>query len=194
MGFAVTWCAVREEHANELLEYFALVPTVETEEIPESLISTARLDTGWRVVWYNEYGCPFLRPEHLAKVSQGCDVLMCMVEEHVMASSSELWSSGRRKWWISHEGIDGPKGLSTEGALPECFESIRNKLEEAQCAEGGEEADVDYIFDIPLEVAQAIVGFKHDEDCPHLTEGHFVVLSKAAAKKGFLGRLFTSSD
>ena len=37
---------------------------------------------------------------------------------------------------------------------------------------------MDYIFDIPLKIAQSIVGFKHDENCPHITEEQFVVLSK----------------
>ena len=112
----------------------ALQPRKGREESPESLVSAARLNTGWRVIWYNKYGCPFLRSEDLGELSQECDVLMCMVEEHVMASSSELWSSGQRKWSISHEGEDGPKGLSTEGALPDCFASIRGELEEAQRA------------------------------------------------------------
>jgi hypothetical protein len=34
------------------------------------------------------------------------------------------------------------------------------------------------------------VGFKHDEDCPHLTEGRFVVLSRPVPKRTFLGKLF----
>src|SRR4029450_5764723 len=101
MGFAITWCGVREEHAPEVLEQLGLSPTAETEEFPEALVSAAKLSTGWRVTWYNEYGCPFLRPEDLARLSRNHDVLMCLVEEHVMASSSELWSSGQRKWWIS---------------------------------------------------------------------------------------------
>jgi len=188
MGFAITWCGVQEEHAPAVLEQLGLSPTAETEEFPEALISAAKLNTGWRVIWYNEYGCPFLRPEDLAKLSRDHDVLMCLIEEHVMASSSELWSSGKRKWWISHEGEDGPKGLSTDGTLPECFALIRSELEEAQRAEGGTSADVDYIFDIPLKVAQSIVGFKHDEDCPHLTDEQFVVLTRDRPKKGLLSR------
>jgi hypothetical protein len=66
--------------------------TGETEEFPESLISVGKLDTGWRVIWYNEYGCPFLRPDSLSNLSINHDVLLCLVEEHAMASSSELWS------------------------------------------------------------------------------------------------------
>jgi len=43
--------------------------------------------------------------------------------------------------------------------------------------EGGGEADVDYIFEIPLKVAQALVGFKHDEECPYILEEQFIVLA-----------------
>ena len=190
MGFSITWAAVHEAQAPKLLERLALFPTGETEEFPESLISAAKLGTGWRVIWYNEYGCPFLRPEELGDFSKEQDILLCLVEEHVMASSSEFWSAGKRIWWISHEGENGPKGLATDGDLPTCFPSIRRELEEAQLADGGDDADVDHIFDIPLKVAQLLVGFKHDEDCPQLVEEKFVVLSRAAPRKGLLGSLF----
>jgi hypothetical protein len=190
MGFSITWLAVREAAAPKLLERLALYPTGKTEEFPESLISAAKLDTGWRVIWYNKYGCPFLGPEALGEISKEQDVLLCLIEEHVMASSSEFWSAGNRIWRISHEGENGPKGLATDGDLPVCFPSIRRELEETQLAEGGDDADVDHIFDIPLKVAQSLVGFKHDEDCPHLVEKEFVVLSRAGPKKGILASLF----
>jgi hypothetical protein len=190
MGFSISWYAVREDKAQQLLDRLVLSPTGETEEIPESLISTARLDTGWRVVWYNEYECPFLRPEDLRVLSRDHDILMCLVEEHVMASSAELWSAGTRKWAIGHLGEDGPRGLSAEGDLPECFASIRRELEDAQRAAGGDAAGVDHIFDIPLKVAQALVGFKHDEVCPGLSEEQFVVLSRSAPKNGRFARFF----
>jgi len=186
MGFSITWCAVRDGNAQKVLDQLRLSPTGDTEDVPESLISTATLDTGWRIIWYNEYGCPFLRPEDLGVISNGQEVLLCLVEEHVMASSSELWRGGTRAWRISHEGEDGPKGLAAEGDLPDCFGSIRRDMEDAQRAAGGEAAGVDYIFEIPLRVAQTLVGFKHDE----VTQEHFVVLSRSRPKKGLLGRLF----
>jgi hypothetical protein len=186
MGFSVTWCAVRDRDAQKVLDQLGLSPTGETEDVPESLISTATLDTGWRIIWYNEYECPFLRPEDLGVISNDQEVLMCLVEEHVMASSSELWRGGKRKWWISHEGEDGPKGLAVEGDLPDCFASIRREMEDAQRAAGGNAAGVDYIFEIPLRVAQTLVGFKHDE----VTQEQFVVLSRSVPKKGLIRRLF----
>ena len=104
MGFAISWCAVRKESADQFLRELRLNPTGETEELPESLISTGKLDTGLIVVRYNEYGCPFLEPQDLSRLSVNRDVLLVqLVEEHVMANSAELWSSGKQKWWLSHE-------------------------------------------------------------------------------------------
>ena len=101
----------------------------------------ARLTTGWRLIWSNKYACPVLT-KNLPTFSGGHEIMLCQIEEHVMASSAELWISGSRKWWLSHEGEDGPKGLETDGELPQCFASIRAKLEDEQRAEGGDDADV----------------------------------------------------
>jgi hypothetical protein len=189
MGFSISWCAVREAGADQLIQRLGLLPTGETEGFPESLISTGKLDTGWRVIWHNKYECPYLRPEDLARLSTDHEVLLCLVEEHVMASSSELWSGGKRKWWISHEGENGPKGLFVDGDLPEAFPAIRKEMEELQRAEGGDAAGVDYIFEIPLKVAQSLVGFKHDETYRHLIGGHFIVMSRATSKTSIISRL-----
>lgn len=188
MGYSITWCAVREEAADQLLSHFGLSATGQTEEDPESRFSTAKLSTGWRLIWSNQYDCPVLT-KGLADFSDGHELLVCHVEEHVMASSAELWLGGSRKWWVSHEGEDGPKGLDTNGHLPECFASIRDEMENIQRAEGGDEADVDYMFEIPLKVAKSLVGFKHDENYESVIEGGFMVLSNGVSRKGFFSRL-----
>lgn len=189
MGFAVTWCAVREEAADQLLSHLGLAATGETEEDPESRFSCAKLTTGWRLIWSNEYGCPTLM-KGVSTFAGSYEVVACQIEEHVMASSAELWVNGTRKWWLSHEGEEGPKGLETDGALPDSFSAIRKEMEDAQVAEGGDDADVDYIFEIPLRVAQALVGFKHDENYEPVVEGAFAILSASKKAKGFLSRLF----
>ncbi len=194
MGFTITWCAIPEEKAEQFFQRFGLSPTGEIEEIPESLISAARIDTGWSVMWYNKYGCPFLRPKDLAGISLVHDVIMCLVEEHVMASSSEMWSGGKRKWWLSYEGEDRPKGLFTDGDLPDFFPAIRKDIEQSQLAEGGDSEGVDYIFEIPLKVAQTIVGFRHDEEYSHLLDGHFVAMSRTTPKAGFFRRFFRGKE
>ena len=190
MGFAISWCAVPESAADAFLDRAGLTDTGKTEEIPESLIAVARLDTGWRLLWYNKYGCPFLGEAQRREHSRHHDLLYCLVEEHCMASSSEMWSGGSRKWWISHEGIDGPKGLDFSGDLPGDFQRIKTEMEETQKREGGDKAEVDYLFEIPLLVAKTITGFKHDEVCPHVVGDLFTVMEIESQQRGPLSRLF----
>ena len=190
MGFAITWCAVRENDADQFLESLKLSSTGKCEEFPESPVVMAKLDTGWRIIWCNEYESPIIGSKRLGELSSDRDLLFCLVEEHVMASSAELWSRGERKWWISHQGENGPKGLDTAGELPECFAGIKAEMMHTQRSEGGDDAGVDYIYEIPLLVAQTLVGFKHDEDGSHLSEEQFVVLSHPSSNKGIFARLF----
>src|SRR3984885_6454268 len=164
MGFSLTWCALPENHAETFLRGLALAPTGEIEEdIPSSLITTARLDTAWQLLVYNKYQCPFLEERDLRRMSADYYVIFCRVEEHIMASASEMWSNGKRRWRLSHQGEDGPKGLDVEGNPPQLYTAIRREMEQAQIAAGGDNANVDYIFEIPLRLAQSLVGFKHDE-------------------------------
>jgi hypothetical protein len=107
-----------------------------------------------------------------------------------MASSSELWSGGTRTWWISHEGIDGPKGLDFSGALPDNFQQIKSEMEAKQKQEGGKKAEVDYLFEIPLLIAESITGFKHDEVCPHVVGNQFKIMKKKSQQGGLFSRLF----
>jgi hypothetical protein len=190
MGFAISWCAVPEASADGFLQRIGLVDTGETEEVPDSLIGVARLDVGWRLLWYNEYDCPFLGEAQRQKHSRHHDLLYCLVEEHCMASSSEFWSQGLRKWWISHEGVNGPKGLDFSGEPPDDFQQIKSEIEAAQMKAAVDKAHVDYIFEIPLRVAKSITGFKHDEICPHIVGNEFKIMRREVLQGGIFSRLF----
>jgi hypothetical protein len=180
MGFSLTWCAAPEKHAETFLRGLELAPTGEIEEdIPSSLITTAKLNTGWQLLVYNKYQCPFIEEKDLRRISADYYVIFCLVEEHMMASASEMWSGGKGRWRLSHEGEDGPKGLAVDGDPPYLYTTIRTKMEHAQVLAGGDNPKVDYIFEIPLRTAQALVGFKHDEICRHVINQEYVVLSRS---------------
>jgi len=191
MGFSITWCAFREEKTAELIESLRLKPTGERDDGADSPVVAGKLNTGWRILWCNKYGCSLLAPKVLTDLSRNAEILLCLVEEHVMASSAELWSEGKLKWRISHQGDHGPKGIKTVGHPPESYPAIREEMEKAQLEAGGDKAEVDYIFEIPLKVAQGMVGFKHDEPCPHLQGGTFEVMSREEPemRAGFWQRL-----
>jgi hypothetical protein len=64
-----------------------------------------------------------------------------------------------------------------EGSLPDCFDGLRRQLLEQQYAAGGSEADVDYVFSIPLDATKLVTGFSHEE---HEPDDGFAVLAQAA--------------
>lgn len=187
MGFAISWIACPEPHAEAVLRQLLLKTTGETEEAPDSPIAMFRTKPGWRIIWVNEYGSPLIGEDVLTKLSQKSDIILALVEEHVMASSAEQWSQGARRWRISHEGENGPVGLEIEGQPPPIFSEIRATLEKEQEEAGGKDADVDHLFDIPLKVAESITGFKHDV----VLEGEFEVLQRNDPRPtGLFKRLF----
>lgn len=80
-----------------------------------------------------------------------------------MVCTSELWRNEEQIWRIEHNAQQGIDHLNASGSLPESFPTIRTECAEEQEQAGGKEADIDYFFEIPLQTANSIVGFKHDE-------------------------------
>lgn len=87
-----------------------------------------------------------------------------------------LWLAPRQRVWsVMHDAQKGIDHLEAEGEMPAGFEQIRRELLAQQDAEGND-GDVDYIFDIPVETAKLVSGFSYNETEP---EGGFVVLRQA---------------
>jgi len=97
-------------------------------------------------------------------------VVAAMVEEHVMFSSAEEWRHGERLWGAIHVPDAGLYHIGVEGGLPEAYGAIHQRQFAEQEIDGGKTADVDHIIDIPLELALAITGFRHDFTGPPFHE------------------------
>ncbi len=100
-----------------------------------------------------------------------------------MFSSAEYWAGGNQIWSAEHVGENGPIHLKTSGILPPGFEAMASVHKEAQEADGGEKAGVDHYFDIPLNAAKEITGFKHDEDITGVDYESFEVLRKTRSSR-----------
>lgn len=93
-----------------------------------------------------------------------------------MCSYAAGWQDGKRIWSCTHDAQEGTYHLEAEGSLPAEFDSLRRQRFEEQDAAGGSQADVDYIFDIPLDAATRVTGFSHMESEP---DDGFAVLTPA---------------
>lgn len=177
MGFSLSWLAVHEAGADEVCDSLGLQRKGGTYRVPDFKFSGAALPGGWYLVIGDRSGCGFIAHSDLKALSEQRDVIVCEVEEHVMYASAALWRGGACLWKVVHESDQGIYHLAVEGEPPAAFEAVRDEYVAQQDAEGGEDAGVDFIFEVPLRLARDIAGYKHDEVEVCGTEPSFEELS-----------------
>jgi hypothetical protein len=162
VGFCMSWIAIRGKSKTELLSELCLIDTSESDPANESPISGTEFNSGWFLLVLNEIEHPYIGEEFLAALSRECEAVGAQVFEGIMYSSSFFYRNGNREWKITHHPEDGVEGIEAEGVLPAEFELIRSDLEKRQ-KEAGDAEGVDYIFDVPLKMAENICGYAHDQ-------------------------------
>lgn len=181
MGYAVSWLAVKEEKSAAILQHLGLTITGEIDDYGEALLTGGALPSGWWVLFINECEYSFVQPPSLASISAFGDVIACSIEEHVMWCKAELWRNGAQVWCVEHDAQQSLAHLHSSGSLPVEFSAIESESAQRQSEAGGRDAGVDYYFEVPLQTAKSIVGFKHDESTPGKTP--FVVLKKVVGDR-----------
>jgi hypothetical protein len=120
-------------------------------------------------------------------ISDGANVYFFSVHTGVMYSSAEAWSHGRIVWEIEHNSEFGGYHIDSDGDLPDDFYDIRDGRFEEQAREGGEEAGVDFVIEIPRDMARALTGFDGEDGIPDGVEKFYLV---HRSRWEFLSRLF----
>jgi hypothetical protein len=72
------------------------------------------------------------------------------LEEHVMSRSCAAWARGRKQWSVTHKGDEGTRHLKVTGKVPQDFAALKRAAFEAQSLEGGDDAEIDHVFELPL--------------------------------------------
>jgi hypothetical protein len=162
MSFSLVWFAAQGIGKDAFLERAQFEDTGEVDEYFEHDHSGGELPDGWYVILSNEMG--LLEPAKLAKWSAGARVVAVAIHEGSMNSLATEWRDGKQVWSVSHDGSEGGEQLDVEGQLPEVFAELQHEATAAQAEAGGEEGEgVNFVFDIPLDLAAEITGFRHDE-------------------------------
>jgi hypothetical protein len=157
VGFKISWVGFDSIGKARALEMVGLRDTGELEVVPEAPFSGAEIPGGWFIVFSNDFG--FVSRERLAQLSLDCRIIASQVHEGIMFSAAYGYERGHRVWELAHFAQQGLYDLSVSGSPPPSFESIRRRLTQRQKATAG--TGVDYIFDIPVEVAAAICGYRY---------------------------------
>jgi hypothetical protein len=163
MGYSISWLAVKRVDSERLLNNLELSPTGETARFGKAPFTGRAMQSGWFVLVMSQCEHKFVKPETLAPLSRLADVIACSIEEHVMCSTAEFWRGGAQVWQASHDAQQGMCHIRAMGLMPNKYAALEEELSEKQRQSGGENSDTDYFFEIPLQTAKSIVGFKHDE-------------------------------
>jgi hypothetical protein len=178
MGFSISWIAFKDLSKAQVLDRNRCRDSGTEDEVNEAPFSFAELPTGWMVLFSNDFD--YGAAEHLIGLSMGATVLSCQVEEHVMFSAAHCYQNGREAWSVWHDSQRGRYDLSLRGTPPAQLAPIRMRLNAKQDDGGGARSDVDYVFDIPLELAAELTGYRHDQVQFDWGRPIFTVLERAA--------------
>lgn len=189
MGNSLSWLAVKGKSPEAVLEELQLSSTGTPGEVCRSPLVAATSNAGWYLIVANRCEHHIISAPVVERLSASCDVVTCTVEEHVMFSEAIGWRHGRRLWSVTHRGEDDStkKTVSEKGTLPSEYFAIRDRFFRQQEAEDAADAEVDFIFEIPVVLAQTFAGYKHDEASPAFEVRGFEVLE--STKRSFFGRL-----
>ena len=163
MGYSLSWTAVNGRSPEEVHRVLGVRPTGRSGSYGKHPLVGRQLPNGWYIVIADSCDDRIVHKDVLAQLSDGRQAIACFLEEHVMFSSCSFWNKGKKEWSVEHESERGVFDVKTSGKVPESFSMLKERLIREQKAEGGENADVDHIFDLPLELANQYTGFKHDE-------------------------------
>lgn len=181
MGYSLSWLAVRSDSRESALDRLALYPTGARAEYASEPVSGQALPDGWFLVVARGCDHRIISESALSSVSVDTEVVACSIEEHVMVSSSEGWGGGKRLWRVEHDGQESMRNLTTSGSLPSPFARVHAQAIKEQEAEDAGAREVDFFFEVPLDLAREIVGFKHDESISSLDYEGFEVFSSPMA-------------
>jgi hypothetical protein len=160
MGFKISWLGFKGLSKEQILDRVGLRDTGEPDEANEAPFSIAEIPHGWTILFTND--TLYAGAEKIIALSMGAQVVACQVHEGVMFSAAYAAENGKLIWSVSHNSENGVYDLSIDGNPPTSSEGLKARLTREQDEAGGSDADVDYLFDVPVELAASIADYRHD--------------------------------
>ena len=163
MGYSIAWILVRGKTREDILAQLGLADAGTPDDFVGNQVAVAALAGGAYLLCFNDMAHPATQAPSMARVSDGCEALGCQVEENVMASAAFFYQDGAKLWDVVHLADQGLYHLEVNGTPPPLFDTIHAAMKAAQDEEGGEGAQVDWLFEVPPMLANALGGYRHDE-------------------------------
>ena len=185
MGFSISWIAFKSIPLTEAALAFGLTLSGQSDEVFDYDVSGTRIGD-WSIIIFNDVNLDLTGDKELARLSRRGEIVVVHINETTMTQTSERWLDGRPVWSVWHDAQLSDRHLEAEGDLPVAYEGMKRK----RMAEQEEDAGVDVVSEIPLDLAEHTTNFRHDQIGPEFFE---LVPGDAQKprKAGFLS-IFTS--
>ena len=154
-----TWLAVRGKTADAVCRDLELRAGMAVSRPRGFALEGAASDAGWYLIVAAGWDHRLIQEPVLTKLSAGCEVLTCSVDEGNLSSRAAGWRDGRRVWSVSYEGEDMPGEVLAQGDLPLPFELISRDLTNKSKAPDAGDLLLDPLFEIPIELVRNAVGY-----------------------------------
>jgi hypothetical protein len=158
VGFSIILIAVIGKDKSEIHDIYGVRETGESEEIAESPVNGLSLTDKRYIVWLNDGMIP--TDSVLSLLSMSGSAVICHVNETVMYSASEYWEKGMKLWSVTHNSSNGIDDLQVTGKEPLGFRNMCESVKEKQNGQ----SDVDYFFDVPVNLFVNNGGIPYDTD------------------------------
>ena len=157
MSFDCSWITYHAVNKSEILRIAGLRDTGLVAEVPEEPVNLAVLPTGWTVVYWNDSTYTL---KHIDALTSNHAALSVIIQSYVPLSIAEFHVRSKQYWSVAHYGNKGRDNLEIEGKPPPELSGIRASNGLKQGGEGT--ANIDYTFEVPIELAATVCGFRHD--------------------------------
>jgi hypothetical protein len=173
VGFNMSWMfvdAISEDTLYGALDLTATGERPDQHDLGTSHVPLAgALKSGWCAI-FAHYALVMdatvgTNPARLVRMPARSRCITCVVLEHAMVSYASLWQDGQHVWQIRHDSSQGNGHLEVRGDLPAAFGDVRSIAMDKQRAQDARKSGkwgVDYLFDVPIDTAAAMTGYRHD--------------------------------
>jgi hypothetical protein len=177
MGFSLSWLACKDKAPESVRQELGCSGTGKFGLYGEFDLVGSALPRGWYLLVANQAEAALISDAVVTEVSSQCLAIACSIHEGVMYSRAASWQDGRESWRVEHFRQRGPTDLLITGEPPREIEGLRETAAGRRAARREGPLQVDYFFDVPLQLAQNLVGFKHDLVTSGIASDGFEVLS-----------------
>jgi hypothetical protein len=165
MGFRCTWIALRGGTRDGVLLRLQLWARERSDEpVYDPGLYGASLPGGWYLaIGDGGQYMTQLKEAHASSLSRNGEALFFYTDDTPMCTRLASYQRGELAWAITYDGSNGVGEPDIFGKLPESSVECVERVRAEQAGAGGRDSDTDYIYGLTMYVAEALIGFRHDE-------------------------------